>query len=458
MRLELENTIVKVTDATDNEDLWLASFLVFEDKSKGFVRVGGRTKRVKPPKEPLYNIFNKTFPAGLLENVKAQAKKDGVHYELVDNRKQPVRLDMSADLEWLRDYQLAAIDAVINNQRGILHHATGAGKTESAIGLTKRIPCKWLFMVNQKDLMHQAAERYELRTGKQAGLAGDGVIRRSEGNLMVATFQTLSSKVKKGDKSVIKFLQTVEGLIIDEAHTLPAESFYDLVMMTTGAYWRVGMSGTPFARGDRKSIKTLAALGNTIHRIKPEELIARGLLSRPTVKIVECYGESTKSSWTYAKKDLIVNAEDRNNKIVEIMKKARKPCLVFVEQVDHGRSLLKAAEKNGINAEFVWGDKNTAQRNASIKRLVRTDIDVLICSTIFQTGVDIPSVESIIVAGGGKSVIATIQRVGRAMRVTDTKKSCEVWDIKDVGNKWTERHSAQRIKSYKTEGYEVIKV
>ena len=455
MKLIVQNHLTYVKSKTPNEEKWLIKLLSFPDGKTGFVKRGGHLKRVKPKMIRMYKIMSGSFPTGYLNHVVQEAQKINMTCSVEYDLHQVHQPNMSADLGWLRDYQVEAVNRVTEKKRGILWHPTGAGKTETAIGLTRRLPVKWMFFVNQKDLMHQAADRYEKRTGIKAGLLGDGIVRSPEGNFTVATFQTLAAK--KDHPKIIKILEQVEGVIVDEAHTLPADSFFETIMKTKNAYYRVGMSGTPLARGDKRSIMTVGALGPVIHRIKPETLIERGLLSRPTVRMVRCYQESQKPTWQGVSTELICNSVKRNNIVADIVsKKAEYPCLVFVDKVKHGKELLKRIQKKGVNAEFVWGDKNTPQRQAAIERLVRTDTDVLICSTIFQTGVDIPEVKEIVVACGGKSAIATIQRVGRAMRVSEGKRSCVVWDFADTGNKWLEKHAKLRQKAYTDEGYETI--
>jgi superfamily II DNA or RNA helicase len=133
-----------------------------------------------------------------------------------------------------------------------------------------------------------------------------------------------------------------------------------------------------------------------------------------------------------------------------------KPALVFVKQVNHGKILKDRMEREGLKVDFVWGQKATSQRKAAIERLVRTDIDVLICSVIFQEGTDIPELESVLIAAGGKSVIATLQRIGRGMRMTAGKgNTFEVWDIEDSGVDALARHSRARRRAYEKEGYPV---
>ena len=72
-------------------------------------------------------------------------------------------------------------------------------------------------------------------------------------------------------------------------------------------------------------------------------------------------------------------------------------------------------------------------------------------STIFDEGVDIPEVNVLIIAAGGKSEVKTIQRIGRGLR----KKKVGgvlVFDFKDA-SKFLDRHSIDRIKVYQKEGF-----
>jgi superfamily II DNA or RNA helicase len=126
-----------------------------------------------------------------------------------------------------------------------------------------------------------------------------------------------------------------------------------------------------------------------------------------------------------------------------------------VQQTKHGQSLCKTLHRAGTKVEYVDGGDDIEVRRAAVKRLVRGDIDVLICTVIFNEGIDIPLLQSVVIASGGASSIAAIQRVGRGMRKASGKDTFEVWDVRDQGNKWLERHTKARLKAYAIEAYEV---
>ena len=449
MKIELGNCYSKLTSATDDEAHWLHDYLTFE-----YVSFGYKGKR-KVRYLKLLNRINKTFPSGLTSLIKKVAERDeGFLVEISDTRGAPVKdSEINADkADWLYAHQREGVERVIQEKRGIVWVPTGGGKTEIAIGLTVAIPCRWLFLVHRGTLLHQAAKRYELRTGKKAGLIGDGLW--SEEEFTVATFQNLWAK--RDTPEAKKLLASIDGLMVDEAHVLPATSFWSTVM-SIDAYYRVGLSGTPLVRGDKRSTFTVGALGPTIYRVRPQTLIDIGILAKPSIQLVpvqQVY-HAKRRMYQNVYKTLIVSSKVRNERIVEIAKIATKPSLIFVQRIRHGKLLLKMLRDTGINVELVDGKHATGARKTYIEALERGDLDVLICTVIFQEGVDIPDLQSVIIAIGGASSIAAIQRMGRGMRKVAGKTTFEVWDIMDTGDKWLEKHSRERGRAYLDEGHEV---
>ncbi len=444
MWLRIGNTHAEVVRGTDEEKSWLRDYLSFPMTSWA----GGRPRQ---DTLRMYSLVNESFPAGFLGLVTKAAKAEGFTVEIVDPRSPPIAADPNADLAWLRDYQHKGVMAAATEKRGILWVPTGGGKTEIAAGLAVLLPGRWTFLVHRSTLLDQAAERFERRTGLTAGRIGDGGWTVGE-RFTAATFQTLY-QARNSPQAHKLFLET-DGLIVDECHVLPADSFWGVAMNFTKAHWRIGLSGTPLARGDRRSILAIAALGSVIYRIKTETLVEAGVLSRPKIRLIPVEQQSDLPTWQGVYGECIVRSPERNKALVDAAVRAQKPCLVFVKEVKHGKLLLKKLERAGVSADFVWGTDSTDRRKDAVKRLVRGDTEVLICSVIFQEGVDIPELRSVVVGSGGKSVIAALQRIGRGMRRAEGKDMFEVWDIADKGNKWLEKHTKTRLHAYTSEGHE----
>jgi superfamily II DNA or RNA helicase len=491
----MENARTKVVRATPDEHDWLRHYLTFEE----IIFLGrGRNIRTKKTSRCLLDRRNNTFPTGLIPYIVRQAdlekqeeqdakfteemnivysedmSLDGdshVEFEVVvdDQREPPCEWDWDADLEWLYDYQYRPVWMIGHKiPRGILKLATGAGKTEIAIGLMKALPCHWLFVVNSKDLMWQAAKRYEKRTGLEGGIIGDGIWRPDpEGRATFATFQSLHvamygrEATKKRKEIPPKpearpFIASVRGVVVDEVHTVAAKTFWEVVMQMRSAYYRIGISGTPLDRGDKKSIFSVAAVGPIIYTVEAQELIDRGVLAQPKIRAVIHKEDADVNDWQQAYRQIVVESTSRNSLVVRLVEAAEKPAFVFVNQVKHGHFLKKHLRQSGMNCDFVWGDDKTPQRETAIRQLRQGDLDVLVCSVVFQTGIDVPELRSVVNAAGMKSTIAALQRIGRGMRTDQGRKSTfDVWDIKDESDKFMSRHANSRLRAYRKEGHDV---
>jgi len=455
------NLQAKLANATDAERAWLAEYLNFDNQKAHFT--GG------PSKYRMFNVFASAFPAGFLPMVEKAAADAGFKVQRLDTRKAPAVFDSTADLAWLRDDQLEAVETVVAKARGILWMPTGSGKTEVAVGLVLALPCLWLFMVHRTNLVDQAAERYERRTGLRAGRIGEGQWDvPADASFVCATFQTMAQGLDKKDPRVLALLSSARGLVIDECHTLPAASFYRVAMSTENAYFRVGLSGTPLARGDRRSQLAVAALGPILYRVKTSTLVDAGILSKGTIHLVEVPQRFDLPTWQGVYGAAVVRSAPRNRAIIACARRTEKPAVVFVKEIAHGKLLEKALLKAGIPTGFVWGTHSNDYRKTRVRDLVAGRVDVLVCSVVFQEGIDIPELRSVVVGSGGKSVIAALQRIGRGMRRTDGKTTFDVWDIADkgcgcttpekhTGCKWLEAHTAQRVRAYRLEGHTIVR-
>jgi hypothetical protein len=475
MRWEIRNTTVLVHGAADGEARWLCDYLSYVER-----RYVPGARRYEDKHRSLFNAFAREFPAGFARVMYREALSAGLEVEVVDARVPPCPPDDSVDLSWLAvhpvagviTHQIAAVEACVRWKRGIIWAPTASGKTEIAIGLAQRVPCRWLFMVHRSSLLQQTADRYMKRTGLPAGIIGDGKVDVPDGcRFVVAMFQTMHAAAKNDRREILTYLLGAEGVICDECHAIGADTLYDAAMRATNAYYRIGMSATPLSRGDQRNMLTIGCLGQVIYRIRPEELIEKGLLAVPRIRMVPVRQQSAMTEWRDVYDECVVESRLRNGAVVDIVRRCAKPALVFVQEVEHGKALTRLIEQAGMRAEFVYGAKDTRQRRAAVERLVRTDIDALVTNCIFQEGVDIPSLRSIVVASAGKSTIAAVQRVGRGMRVDAAtgKDECEVWDVADLGCGCTnddrqyahfgcrllERHMAARKKAYEAEGYKV---
>lgn len=247
----------------------------------------------------------------------------------------------------------------------------------------------------------------------------------------------------------------VDGVVVHNCHTVAAGSLNLVCQRATSAYYRIGFSATPLDRSDRKSIFVVAQLGGIIHQTTSAELRALGMLAEAKITMVRVEQGSKAPTWQGVYGDCVVRSKARNAVVVQMAVAATKPSLVFVSQVGHGQKLMPALTRAGVRAALVWGEHDTDERRAALARLTGGELDVVVCSSVFQQAVDIPSLRSVVNAAGGASIVQTLQRIGRGTRVTADKKEFEVWDVLDAGHRWLSRHGAERQATYEREGYRV---
>lgn len=454
MWIDVGDSLCRVTQATDEEKVWIRKYLAFEDTAwKG---------KARGKKISLFSLTKGTFPGGLLPLVRDAAARDGVKVEERDRRVTRIVPDDQADIAWLYDYQREAVEACVKYKRGIVRSPTGSGKGDMIVAVVKRLPGRWLFLVHRDHLVGQQAKRYLKYTGQEAKVLSRTEPRswQLESGLNLMTLQSLAAGLKADPDGAYEALKQLDGLIVDECHVAPADVYYHAIQSCPAEY-RLGFSGTPLDRTDNRSLMAIAALGKVIFSIKATALIEAGRLAAPRITMVsltqKASPEARQDGYHGVYDELVTSSDERNAEIVRLVQLAPKPCVVFVKIVDHGRKLRGYLEFAGVRTEFVWGQKDAKAREAAVERLERGDSQALVASVVFQEGVDIPSLQSVVVASGGKSIIAALQRIGRGMR-TDGGKKTEfmVYDVLDLGSPMMERHSRRRMNTYVREGYTTV--
>lgn len=417
-----------------------------------------------------------TFPKGLVGRVKSLLREAGYRVmRTVDLRPRPhgdVELEVSADMlagVTLREDQLRVIVAALESGCGLLHMATGAGKSECACVIIKALrPRRCLVLVHTKQLLRQMRERIAVRLGtidEHVGVIGDG--RFDPKQVTVATVQSLSRVRSAANKRVVAaYLKTIDVLILDETHHASAKSFFKLVQRVD-APWRFGMSGTPFGLADGKGLMVEAAFGPVVGRVTNAELIELGVNARPTIRMIEVSEPKLEDGldWQSVYKAGVVNNEVRNATIArEVAAFARKrwPTLVLVRELWHGDRIVRELDNLGVACAFVHGKMPTDEVERRKHQLVGGEFYVLVASPIFGEGVDIPAgpdfagIRALVIADGGQSVANVLQKIGRGLRRKRGDNRLDVVDFADVTHKWLSRHSQERLALYEAEGFQVV--
>jgi superfamily II DNA or RNA helicase len=434
----------------------------------------------------LFNKFNGSLPTGLVPKIVRWLKDEGYEVELekaLPQTSESGKLQNIHPMSTLRPYQVEAIERMIRNKRGILQLPTGAGKTETAVGAVGVLKRSTIFFVHTKELVAQTKERFQrYYPAIKIGTIGDGVI--DPGPITIASIQTVSSwlmapkepqhKPKETstefqarfaeyeqklqdwmvlNERALTFLAKFPVAIFDECHHLAAETFFICAQACTGAEYLFAMSATPW-RDDNADLLIEAGSGKVIYALSLSDVVEMGYLlpaeihihdyqPLPPMDLSDVYAEQYKIC--------ITENEGRNEKIAEVaaMEHAQgHSILILCRELAHIDRLSKGLHGKGIPHDTVHARKK--DRDRVLERFRQGQCRVLIGSTIFDEGVDIPAVDVVVMAGAGRSRVKAYQRIGRALRPYPGKTKAIIHDFRDTVKPFY-YHFLDRMKIYKAE-------
>jgi len=403
-----------------------------------------------------------SFPTGWVGRFAEQLQRFGHEVIIEDVRRTP---NVAAPLPYsgfeLRDYQAEAVNRALKLKRGIIHHATGAGKTVILGKLIAEIGQPTLIIVPTRELLRQTYNKMcEYLDPSLVGYVGDSEWKPNF--VTVGIVNTLWNHVKAGSNELKKITDQLEVVVVDEAHHInikgrnQLKNSYFKIMQLLDVPYRFGLTATPGEEGSLERELLEAATGRVIHHIGASELIRRDLLSQPTVEMYKIPIPHRISDWQTAYKQNILFNEYRNELIIDLAKEYAKQGLSVLISVirvgNHAKPLWEAFDR----AELMVGNTPTHIREKILEDFAAKRCKILV-STVVNEGVDIPSMDVIIMAGGGKSDKLTVQKVGRALRKAEGKDGCLIVDFYDDDNGILKKQSQARRRVYKNEEEFIVK-
>lgn len=385
------------------------------------------------------------FPVGVLGRVIEILDVIGMDYRVqndVELPGDPLGLEWKTD-KVLYDYQAEAAEIAYLNGGGTICLPTGGGKTLVCLRLIYAFDHRALVMVHSRELMRQWRDEIRRTFDIDPGLVGGG-FKENWDDITVASIQTIASRVKRGKVDEIDLNYPVA--VLDECHRVPAQDSYTVAMLYNSPV-RIGASATPY-RTDGREMKIWGAIGDICVQITPVDLIRRGYLTRPRFVILDPpYVKMRKvNDWHDAYYDGIVANQYRNQMIVNTARSLVEDghkVYIHVERIEHGDILAIMFD----DVPFIHGTTPKAERDGTIAQFAGTELDCLI-STLLGEGVDIPAMTAIIMAGGLKTQVGVVQKVGRALRLSPGKEEAIIVDFRDKGP-WLSRHFQERMNVYR---------
>lgn len=406
------------------------------------------------------NVLQKTFSTGLLPRVRRVVPVARV----IDERKKPKQLEINPDILngiVFSEFQLAGIIGILEEGRGTIGIGVGGGKTECGIGIAMHVPGKCVYIVHRKDALQQTVERIEQRTGEFAARIGDGVWDDRAGDDLTKFVVAMPQTIIRDPNLFRMQVADANVIILDEVHVTGSAKTWYALAQSCPAYYRAGLTGTPKTGDPVKDMRLEAAAGPILIRIKASELAAAGLLV-PCKVIVHKVDNLVfvSKNWGQVRRTLIEENEARNNKIIEITIAAVKKgarVLIICDTKRHERRLSGILQDTGIRCAILHGGHSTGARTAAKRDLRAGILEAVLATPIWDDSIDLPELDTVILAAGGKSGVRVVQRIGRALRVSKGKTHATVHDFHDTGNSYVVRHSVARQRACKREGFEMVR-
>jgi superfamily II DNA or RNA helicase len=252
----------------------------------------------------------------------------------------------------------------------------------------------------------------------------------------------------------IALLERFEFVILEEAHEVSGDSYYQILRHCKNAHYRLALTATPFMKGDEESnMRLMAVSGPIAIRVSEEMLIDRGILAQPHFKIIPMKVKPKHllrgTGWQSAYRIGITDNEWRNEAIVEECARMAQhglTSMVLVQHTSHGEKLMSMLEAAKLRVGFIQGEDEQSRRQDALRQLASGAYDVLIGTTILDVGVDVPAVGHVCLAGGGKAEVALRQRIGRGLRAKKVGPNvCFVTDFADTFNDHLSGHARTRL-------------
>lgn len=322
-----------------------------------------------------------------------------------------------------------------NETRALAIAATGSGKTYMAVFDSKQFRAKrLLFIVHREDILIKAKESFESVMDSQQITAGlfTGNTKESAADYLFTTIQTLQRHYQSFPPD------SFEYIVVDEAHRATSPSYAEVLRWFQPKFM-LGLTATP----DRSDGADVYSLFNNNVAI---EIRLRQALEWDLVAPFHYFG-ITDADVDYTNIDIedtpavakLLMIGQRVDYIIEKMNfyghhGQKRKALGFCVSIEHAKYMADEFNRRGISSIALSGKDEPTMRLAAISRLEAEDseLEIIFTVDIFNEGIDIPSINTVLMLRPTESAIVFTQQLGRGLRKTKGKEFVTVLDF--IGN------------------------
>ncbi|MBQ9290542.1 MAG: DEAD/DEAH box helicase family protein [Clostridia bacterium] len=347
----------------------------------------------------------------------------------------------------LMDHQEAALENLAQMRKdhqsiALLFHATGTGKTVTAVSDAKAFGKRTLFLVHRHELVEQAEKTFmRLWPGVTVGRF-EGGMHDTGAYVICATIQSVAQNLEAFDPHDFGYL------VIDECHHGTADT-YRKVMSYFQPEFTLGLTATP-ERTDGEDL--LEIFQNVAHKLDLKTAV-----ELDTLVPVRCIRIKTNidmrdvriSGFKYNTQDLesTIRVPERNQLLVDTYCEyvKGKPTVVFCASVHHAEEIAERFRQSGVDAACVSGSTKPSERKRILADYEAGRIPVLCACDLLNEGWDSPHTQVLFMARPTMSKTIYMQQLGRGMRKSPGKEFLMVFDFVDNANLFNMPYSLHRM-------------
>lgn len=345
-------------------------------------------------------------------------------------------------------YQAEMLNAIAAERRhgrtrNLVVAATGTGKTVVAAFDYARLakeegsPPRLLFIAHRIQILKQALATFrQVLRDPAFGELMDGENDPRTYEHLFATINTVHSR-NLIERVGLDFWRVV---VVDEAHHLPAQSF-DKFIQQVQPHFLLGLTATP-ERADGQSLSKYFDArpdGSPAVSLRLWDALDQQLLAPFEYYATADDTDLTSVEWNRGEEskqlnEILSGNDFRNRIVIEAVERyvsdlSSLKAIAFCVSVQHASTMADWFNKSGLPAVSLTGVNNAHERESAIKALRAGKIKIICSCDLFNEGVDLPELNTLLFLRPTQSPVIFQQQLGRGLRLSEGKDSCLVLDF-----------------------------
>ena len=329
------------------------------------------------------------------------------------------------------------------HKSGLIVLATGLGKTFlSGFDILQSGSKKILFVAHVDEILRKTKNDFEdLMKDRMPEM--EMLSERTEQGNKNIIFSTIQSLHK--DKYLKKFNNDFfDYIVIDEAHHAAAKT-YQKVLNYFKPKFLLGLTATPFRTDEKEILPSFES--NIVYQMDQEQAVQEGYLA--DIKYLGFFDDIDYSDirWNGNKYDLDdlnkkLMIKKRDNQILRKyieQKKTKEKTIGFCTSIEHAEYMTEVFNNNNIKSVAIHSKSESTrsrftneEKETLLSRFREDEFEVAFTVNMFNEGIDIPDVSTILMLRPTDSLTIFIQQIGRGLRLSDNKEYLKVLDF--IGN------------------------